>query len=369
MAENTGKTIRRIADEIGVTKQAVYKRLTRNLNEAISPYIYKEYNRTYILPEGEQIIKQDFIDNPVQRSEASSPVHSEPLFASEHLQQSDYASKDQVAQGITETHTAQNVSSTEQSISHTTQNVSHTEQIELNTNQTDLHTGSSADNVLHTELHTESDTDTVSTASFNDSVSIENDLNTVQNVSHTDMPQNVPHTNQNVSHTEQSVPHTAQNVLHTNSHTEQNVPHTEDYQKQIDEYKERIHELELELIKSRAETEKRDAQISVFNQRINDFNQRIEDKEQIIAEQHQTIDKIDTERKVLTASLLKNNSFIEDVLKLPLTKRIFGWKNVQKQLTDSRNSVISDVSAGESDSDTTVIEAVFNENTGPDSTE
>lgn len=362
MAENTGKTIRRIADEIGVTKQAVYKRLTRNLNEAISPYIYKEYNRTYILPEGEQIIKQDFIDNPVQRSEASSPVHSEPLFASEHLPQSDLVSKDQAAQDITETHTAQNVSSTEQSISHTTQNVSHTEQIELNTIQTDSHTDSSTDNVLHTESNTD-------TASFNVSASIESDSNTVQNVSYTDMPQNVPHTNQNVSHTEQNIPRTIQNVLHTNSHTEQNVPHTEDYQKQIDEYKERIHELELELIKSRAETEKRDAQISVFNQRINDFNQRIEDKEQIIAEQHQTIDKIDTERKVLTASLLKNNSFIEDVLKLPLTKRIFGWKNVQKQLTDSRNSVISDVSAGESDSDAAVIEAVFNENTGPESTE
>ena len=74
------------------------------------------------------------------------------------------------------------------------------------------------------------------------------------------------------------------------------------------------------------------------------------------------IDKIDTERKILTASLLKNNSFIENLIKLPLSKRIFGWKDVKKQLTDSRNDVISDVTAGDSAQESTIIAAVISDN-------
>lgn len=55
------KTIKQIADEIGVTKQAVYKRFKGKLNTICAPYAHTEDGILYLDEQGEQIIKNDFI--------------------------------------------------------------------------------------------------------------------------------------------------------------------------------------------------------------------------------------------------------------------------------------------------------------------
>lgn len=54
------KTIKQIADEIGVTKQAVYKRFKGKLNTLCAPYAHTEDGILYLDEQGEQIIKNDF---------------------------------------------------------------------------------------------------------------------------------------------------------------------------------------------------------------------------------------------------------------------------------------------------------------------
>jgi len=55
------KTIRQIAEEIGVTKQAVYKRYKGKLYKSVLPYARRANGATYILEQGESIIKQDLL--------------------------------------------------------------------------------------------------------------------------------------------------------------------------------------------------------------------------------------------------------------------------------------------------------------------
>ena len=54
------KTLKEIASEIGVTKQAVYKRYKGKLSAVCAPYAYVEYGVVYLDEQGEAIIKQDF---------------------------------------------------------------------------------------------------------------------------------------------------------------------------------------------------------------------------------------------------------------------------------------------------------------------
>ena len=54
------KTIKQIADEIGVSKQAVYKRFKGKLNTACAPYAHTVDGILYLDEAGEQIIKDDF---------------------------------------------------------------------------------------------------------------------------------------------------------------------------------------------------------------------------------------------------------------------------------------------------------------------
>ena len=54
------KTIKQIADEIGVTKQAVYKRFKGKLNAVCAPYAHTENGILFFEEQGEQIIKKDF---------------------------------------------------------------------------------------------------------------------------------------------------------------------------------------------------------------------------------------------------------------------------------------------------------------------
>ena len=57
------KTIRQIADEIGVSKQAVYKRFKGKLHTVCAPYAHTEQGVLYIEEQGETLIKQDFLQD------------------------------------------------------------------------------------------------------------------------------------------------------------------------------------------------------------------------------------------------------------------------------------------------------------------
>lgn len=54
------KTIRQIAEEIGASKQAVYKRYKGKLYNAVLPHARVVAGTIYILEQGEAIIKRDF---------------------------------------------------------------------------------------------------------------------------------------------------------------------------------------------------------------------------------------------------------------------------------------------------------------------
>ena len=60
MMKQNGKTIKQIADEIGVSKQAVYKRFKGKLHTEVLPYVHMEQDTVYISEQGETIIKKDF---------------------------------------------------------------------------------------------------------------------------------------------------------------------------------------------------------------------------------------------------------------------------------------------------------------------
>lgn len=65
------KTIKEIAEEIGVSKQAVYKRYRGKLSAVCAPYAYTEYGVVYLDEQGEAIIKQDFAKTNGARTEHS----------------------------------------------------------------------------------------------------------------------------------------------------------------------------------------------------------------------------------------------------------------------------------------------------------
>ena len=54
------KTIRQIADEIGVSKQAVYKRYKGKLHTVCAPYAHTEQGVLYLSEQAVTLIKQDF---------------------------------------------------------------------------------------------------------------------------------------------------------------------------------------------------------------------------------------------------------------------------------------------------------------------
>ena len=66
------KTIRQIADEIGVSKQAVYKRYKGKLHTVCSPYAHTEQGVLYLSEQAETLIKQDFL-----KDDRSNAAHTE----------------------------------------------------------------------------------------------------------------------------------------------------------------------------------------------------------------------------------------------------------------------------------------------------
>lgn len=57
------KTIKEIAEEIGVSKQAVYKRYKGKLHTVCAPYAHTEQGVLYLSEQAETLIKQDFLKN------------------------------------------------------------------------------------------------------------------------------------------------------------------------------------------------------------------------------------------------------------------------------------------------------------------
>ena len=70
------KTIRQIADEIGVSKQAVYKRYKGKLHTVCAPYAHTEQGVLYLSEQAETIIKQDFLKDD-RSNGAHTDTHTE----------------------------------------------------------------------------------------------------------------------------------------------------------------------------------------------------------------------------------------------------------------------------------------------------
>ena len=70
------KTIRQIADEIGVSKQAVYKRYKGKLYTVCAPYAHTEQGVLYLSEQAETIIKQDFLKDD-RSNGAHTDTHTE----------------------------------------------------------------------------------------------------------------------------------------------------------------------------------------------------------------------------------------------------------------------------------------------------
>ena len=66
------KTIRQIAEEIGVSKQAVYKRYKGKLHTVCAPYAHTEQGVLYLSKQAETLIKQDFL-----KDDCSNGAHTE----------------------------------------------------------------------------------------------------------------------------------------------------------------------------------------------------------------------------------------------------------------------------------------------------
>ena len=70
------KTIRQIADEIGVSKQAVYKRYKGKLHTVCAPYAHTEQGVLYLSEQAETLIKQDFLKDD-RSNGAHTDAHTE----------------------------------------------------------------------------------------------------------------------------------------------------------------------------------------------------------------------------------------------------------------------------------------------------
>lgn len=60
------KTIKQVAEELGVSKQAVYKRLSGKLKDVCAPYVHTEHSKTLLSEEAVDIIKSDFLQTPYE---------------------------------------------------------------------------------------------------------------------------------------------------------------------------------------------------------------------------------------------------------------------------------------------------------------
>lgn len=350
-----GKTIKALAAEIGVSKQAVYKRATGRLASVCTPHIYMEGNTMCIDSEGEAIIKNDFLEKPLQ-------TRSVPMYTNGYAPYPN--------DGATP------YSNTVSPLPYPTPNK---EQLQNAYNP-------NINPIPNTNPYMEQ----MQNAAINAPNNIQNVYtpNTSPNANpylNTNQMQNAPNRNQNTYNTNmeqmQSAPYHTQNTYNPNANPYSNMEiqperiqneyetstnpyvlndadtecldsHSEQMSNEygidtnninllrmrLEQSKDRNHEIELELVKANAEKESLEAVIAQLNQRLSDKNAQIE-------EQRALIEKTDDERKILTASLFKNNEVIGELLQLSLSKRVFQWKAIQKQLMDKQNDIFdADVS-------------------------
>lgn len=89
----TMKTIKQIADELNVSKQAVYKRYKGKLYTEVHPYTHTDNGTVYIDEQGENIIKQDFLKDRPETTGADT----------EHIQGHSGADKEYIPTQILDT--------------------------------------------------------------------------------------------------------------------------------------------------------------------------------------------------------------------------------------------------------------------------
>lgn len=73
------KTIAEIAKEIGVSKQAVYKRYKGRLYTEVHTYAHTENGITYIAEQGEALIKRDFLEDGVSNGAHTERIQDIPM--------------------------------------------------------------------------------------------------------------------------------------------------------------------------------------------------------------------------------------------------------------------------------------------------
>jgi len=72
------KTIRQIADEIGVSKQSVYKRVKGSLHTVVAPYMHTTNGIVYISEQGESFIIKAFSERGIYKG-AYDGAHTEHI--------------------------------------------------------------------------------------------------------------------------------------------------------------------------------------------------------------------------------------------------------------------------------------------------
>lgn len=80
------KTIKQVADELGVSKQAVYKRLSGKLKDVCAPYVHTEHSKTLLMDEAVNIVKCDFEQNPCGTKPHTEHIWSAPKTHTERIQ-------------------------------------------------------------------------------------------------------------------------------------------------------------------------------------------------------------------------------------------------------------------------------------------
>lgn len=303
-----GKTIKQIAEEIGVSKQAVYKRLTGKLKDVSAPYLYREYNYICLTEEGEALVKNDFKTNPstnnMERFNTRPPdIHISDMDRIDNTYKTSVPNTEQSVNAYVD-NTPKSINTPPNSytsyIAHTEQSETHTPN--LYTNKTIQSEHEYSDNTYTSEQYTEqihSRSETNTSAPDNAyAADTYKQQERIGNISEAD----------------------------TDQQSEIEALMLENL-----ELKEKLHQKEIEIVKANAEIEKYNDKIAYMEQFLNDKNNQI-------LYQKDTIAKIDAERKLLTASLFKNSEMIDNIIRISLIKRIFGWNNVQRLLIDGKTN-------------------------------
>ena len=313
-------TMKELADELGVSKQTVYKRATGKLKQELAPYMYIKFNMTYIQEPGADIIREDFRRFP------SLPSKSGAL-------QGTYVSENEANRSTSVSDTPKAYGAdTEQIRSSTNESTANTVSIQVssNTDTSDIQSAYKA-NQGNAPEHSVSDTNFIQSDSADTGVTY--GVYTTLNMEHSShVPYDIHH---------EYTPHTEQMGSEYGAYTYLQNENTR-MRTELDEKTEEMHNQAIELAKSQSDADH-------LKQMVEMLNERLKEKDALIAEQKLTIERTDAERKVLTASLFKNSQFIEKLMQLPLSKRIFGWKDVQKKLTSSQNDMSDDVAGQGSD--------------------